>query len=298
MGRTCSICEAETRPAIEEALAAGEALRAISERFGTSKSALARHRGHLDQGEDGAELIEEVAGEVAAEEAPAESGPQEQERPPDAYEERLWAIQDHLDKLRALSREEAPGLRAAIGRLCDEERAVQEEEGRLAREAEQLAQELKRLETIEVALVARGQDTTSVKAEIEAARRELIQVRAEQAILQESGKIPMIQDKRWKIERQLSYLEAAPGGFLTEQLQAISEQLQAEQKSRRALQLRAAHSMGYRNGPFEEWELEGLNPRGRAGYLLSLADEIDRGADAIDGFKWIAEKVEALRKRS
>lgn len=66
MGRSCSICESETRQGIEEALAAGEALRDIAERYGKSKSSLGRHRDHIDiasvaaQEETGAVAVEEV----------------------------------------------------------------------------------------------------------------------------------------------------------------------------------------------------------------------------------------------
>jgi hypothetical protein len=43
--RKCSICEAPDRAAIDAALATGGSLRATAARFGTSKSALDRHRG-------------------------------------------------------------------------------------------------------------------------------------------------------------------------------------------------------------------------------------------------------------
>lgn len=44
MGRSCTICESEARQAIEEAMEDGESYRSLGERYGTSKSALARHR--------------------------------------------------------------------------------------------------------------------------------------------------------------------------------------------------------------------------------------------------------------
>jgi hypothetical protein len=44
MPRTCSICIHPQRPAIDRALIAGEAFRNIAERFGTSATALTRHK--------------------------------------------------------------------------------------------------------------------------------------------------------------------------------------------------------------------------------------------------------------
>jgi hypothetical protein len=41
---SCSVCVSEHRPDIDEALAAGESLRALEERFGVSRSVLSRHR--------------------------------------------------------------------------------------------------------------------------------------------------------------------------------------------------------------------------------------------------------------
>lgn len=48
MMRTCSICTHEERDAIEKALLAGDSLRRIAERFGTSSTALHRHKQHIE----------------------------------------------------------------------------------------------------------------------------------------------------------------------------------------------------------------------------------------------------------
>lgn len=47
MSRTCSICTSARRPEIELAMAAGRTYRDTAERYGTSKSALERHRPHV-----------------------------------------------------------------------------------------------------------------------------------------------------------------------------------------------------------------------------------------------------------
>src|SRR5690242_17043730 len=44
MSRTCSICSHQNRPEIEGALLAGESFRGVSKRFGTSPTALFRHK--------------------------------------------------------------------------------------------------------------------------------------------------------------------------------------------------------------------------------------------------------------
>lgn len=46
-GRPCSACCDPRRPELDEALVRGDSLRDIAGRFGTSKSALARHRPHV-----------------------------------------------------------------------------------------------------------------------------------------------------------------------------------------------------------------------------------------------------------
>ncbi len=46
-GRPCSACTDSRRPALDEAIVRGDSLRDIAGRFGTSKSALARHRPHV-----------------------------------------------------------------------------------------------------------------------------------------------------------------------------------------------------------------------------------------------------------
>jgi hypothetical protein len=47
MPQTCTICRHTRRQEIEEALLAGDSLRNIAKRFGTSPSALLRHKSHL-----------------------------------------------------------------------------------------------------------------------------------------------------------------------------------------------------------------------------------------------------------
>lgn len=44
MPQTCSICRSPRRKAVDAALVAGESLRSIAKRFGTSQSAVFRHR--------------------------------------------------------------------------------------------------------------------------------------------------------------------------------------------------------------------------------------------------------------
>ena len=47
MPPTCALCRHPKRPEVDQALAAGTALRDIAGQFGTSKSALDRHRDHI-----------------------------------------------------------------------------------------------------------------------------------------------------------------------------------------------------------------------------------------------------------
>lgn len=50
MSRPCSVCRHPDRAAIDAALVSGDSYRGLSGRFGTSKSALERHREHLPRG--------------------------------------------------------------------------------------------------------------------------------------------------------------------------------------------------------------------------------------------------------
>ena len=45
--RVCTICTHQRRPEIDRALLAGEPLRNIAQRYGTSPAALHRHKGHV-----------------------------------------------------------------------------------------------------------------------------------------------------------------------------------------------------------------------------------------------------------
>lgn len=47
MGRTCTVCTHPQRAAIDAALLAGESLRNIAQRYGTSVTALHRHGAHI-----------------------------------------------------------------------------------------------------------------------------------------------------------------------------------------------------------------------------------------------------------
>jgi hypothetical protein len=61
MAKACTICSHERRAAIDAALVDGTPLRAISGRFGTTKSAVDRHRKHLAPALTKAKQAEEVA---------------------------------------------------------------------------------------------------------------------------------------------------------------------------------------------------------------------------------------------
>lgn len=62
MPRTCTVCVHPQRPAIDAALVRGEPLRNIAERFGTSATALHRHKAeHLPRSLVAAAEVEDVA---------------------------------------------------------------------------------------------------------------------------------------------------------------------------------------------------------------------------------------------
>lgn len=62
MGRPCSICRHPQRPAIDAALSGGDAFRTVAERFGTSPTALFRHKAeHLPQALVTAQAVAEQA---------------------------------------------------------------------------------------------------------------------------------------------------------------------------------------------------------------------------------------------
>jgi hypothetical protein len=62
MPRSCTVCRHDSRAEIDRALVAGEAFRNIAERFGTSATALHRHKGeHLPAKLVMAQQAEEVA---------------------------------------------------------------------------------------------------------------------------------------------------------------------------------------------------------------------------------------------
>lgn len=62
MPRVCTVCTHADRPAIDQALVAGESFRNVSERFGTSATALFRHKAeHLPAALVQAQAAEQVA---------------------------------------------------------------------------------------------------------------------------------------------------------------------------------------------------------------------------------------------
>jgi len=95
MPRTCSICQHQQRFSIDLALGAGEALRTLAERYGTSIATLSRHAAHAHQSSVGASsehqestrapalphavppppAVPEQTGDVAAHAAPPASDP-------------------------------------------------------------------------------------------------------------------------------------------------------------------------------------------------------------------------------
>src|SRR5687767_13315534 len=74
MPRTCTVCTHPQRPAIDQALVAGElSFRNIAERFGTSVTALTRHKkehlpGHVAKAKQAANvaLADDLLGQIAA----------------------------------------------------------------------------------------------------------------------------------------------------------------------------------------------------------------------------------------
>jgi len=75
MPRSCSICTSPDLSRIDAALSAGASLRNVAERFGTSKSAVERHRS--EQHTAGSRLVKgspDTPGDLSNGEAPAEAG--------------------------------------------------------------------------------------------------------------------------------------------------------------------------------------------------------------------------------
>lgn len=222
---TCSICESEARQGIEEALAAGEALRDIASRFGTSKSALGRHRDHIEF--SGAVMVEELApgdpgvedmeeNDQAGQAAIMEAAPVKEPPKPLSPAEQEWnKFCDELERLEAKARQQSPGLEEAIGRLYDEERPARQKLAILAEREAKLVQELTNLQAEQLEMVERGEtgnpsdDLARVAEELTSIRQA---VQAEQVRFEELAH--QVKDRVHGLRAQIRGLEQAPADFM------------------------------------------------------------------------------------
>lgn len=204
MGRSCTICESETREAIEEALSAGEPLRDIAEKYGASKSSLGRHRGHTLS-----------PGAVVVEEEEDLEDVTEQEPDLDPWCSKAWAeIKAELSLLTAERNARAPEIKAALQRLAQEQDRIQAEQERLRLRAAEIPSEIKRQEAALVESLAGGGDPSEIREELHRLAGEQVALSREITLLPLGGRLKGISERERELIVRGRALEEAPGRYL------------------------------------------------------------------------------------
>lgn len=294
MARSCSICESEARPEIEEALALGkEPLRELAQRFGTSKSALQRHRGHggpaaavtvVVEEEDFIEpdppVVEEVASPIELEEKAPVKVPQRPERG-NGVKSDLWELAGMMDQARETGVPLSTILEAEIARKREElgislpdrlyeihrevqalerqRQTLQDEYNSLGGRAIGLKNEIAGLKRADLDLFDEERATEEIRSRrmrYEEAKKELAQVGAELDILSE---------RISKVEGRIATMEGEKKGLLNDAIGRAKDVLDSEIFS---VSLEAAQLQAKIGAAFKKFDAQIEAYRGEVGGML------------------------------